>query len=368
MTAAERTVEELKAENARLQRIVDALIERSESSDDQRTDFGIFQATVLLEDQVRSRTRALDLALRQLEEANLALRQSRAELQAIFDVVPNPLAVSLLEDGTFLGVSHSFAEFFGIEPEQMIGRRSGSSGLQLWPDDAGRTEFLAALEEGEGRVTDVPLTLTSAAGRTSHLAVSARVLEIEGRRLLLTEFHDVTVATRDALRLRSLAEHDPMTGLANRRLLMQRIAAAVEHVREHGGRVAVCYADLDGFKAINDQAGHFAGDAALVDISRRLLEVVRSKDTVGRVGGDEFALLLIDVTDAAECEAVLHRALEAVSRPLDVPGFVGTMSTSIGYTLFPDDDSSPEQLLINADRALLQAKTTGKDRVVRFGG
>lgn len=368
MTGPE-AVAELQAEVARLRRINAALVERAESEGDSSgTDFGIFHATVVLEDRIRSRTRELDLALRGLEDANLALRRSRAELQAIFDVVPNPLAVTVADSGTFVGVSHSFADFFGMSPEDMAGRGAGLDDLAVWPDPDDRARFLAALHQGGGSVTGFPLAVTSPSGAHLHLNLSGRLLDVDDRRLLLVELHDVTEATQRAHRLQSLAEHDLLTGLPNRLLLLDRLAAACEDAAAAGGTVAVCYADLDGFKLVNDGGGHALGDDVLVEAGRRLAGAVRASDTVGRIGGDEFALVLPVVADADDCERVLARALEAVAAPLDELGFDGVLSVSIGYTLFPADDSPPESLLRHADRALYEAKLAGKNRVVRYAG
>jgi diguanylate cyclase (GGDEF)-like protein len=201
-----------------------------------------------------------------------------------------------------------------------------------------------------------------------HLQLSARLLDGDGLRLLLVEFHDVTAATRDVHRLRDLAEHDALTGLPNRLLLLDRLACARVEAEACGGRVAVCYADLDGFKHVNDLGGHPLGDGVLVEIGRRLLDAVRGSDTVGRIGGDEFALVLPDVSGAPECEAILDRALAAVAEPLDDVGFAGSISASIGYTVFPDDEASPESLLHHADRALYEAKKAGKNRFARYEG
>jgi diguanylate cyclase (GGDEF)-like protein/PAS domain S-box-containing protein len=359
---------ELHAEVARLEKIITALIDRAEAADvPGRSDFADFQTTIILEDQVRNRTHALKVALGQLEESNRALRESRAELRAIFDLMPNPLAISTPEDETLLGASRSFAEFFGARPEDLTGRRTGPTDLGIWAslDDRGR--FLASMERGGGMVSGFPLDVRRADGSVAHLVVSGRVIEVEGRRLLLKEFHDVTEATREANQLRELAEHDVLTGLPNRLLVADRMRQALAAAKRGGWQLAICYLDLDGFKDVNDRYGHRAGDLVLKDAAQRLTRVVRTSDTVGRLGGDEFALILLDVNGVGECEEVFGRMLQSMAATFQIDGhLIDGITVSIGFTLFPDDDATPDALLGHADQALYLAKSAGKNGYHRY--
>jgi diguanylate cyclase (GGDEF)-like protein/PAS domain S-box-containing protein len=350
-------------EIARLEKIIAALIDRAEASDEPgRSEFGIFRTTVMLEDQVRNRTHALKVALGQLEESNRALRESRAELRAIFDLMPNPLAITTPGDETLLGASRSFAEFFGARPEDLAGRRTGPDDLGIWAHIEDRGRFLAALNHGAGTVSGFPLDVRRADGSTAHLVVSGRLIEVESRKLLLKEFHDVTDATREANQLRRLAEHDPLTGLPNRLLVSDRLRQALAAARRGGWQIAICYLDLDGFKDVNDRYGHRAGDLVLKETAQRLNRVVRASDTVGRLGGDEFALILLDVAGIKECEEVFDRLLQAMASPYAVDGhLINGVTVSIGYTIFPDDDATPDALLGHADQALYLAKHAGKN-------
>jgi diguanylate cyclase (GGDEF)-like protein/PAS domain S-box-containing protein len=361
---------ELSAEVARLEKIIAALIERAEATDiPGYGDFGTFQTTVLLEDQVRNRTHALKVALGQLEESNRALRESRAELRAIFDLMPNPLAISTPADETLLGASRSFADFFGARPEDLTGRRTGPDDLGIWAGADDRARFLASIERGGGMVSGFPLDVRRSDGSVAHMVVSGRVIEVEGRKLLLKEFHDVTEATREANQLRRLAEHDALTGLPNRLLVSDRLRQALAAAKRGGWQLAVCYLDLDGFKDVNDRYGHRAGDLVLKETALRLNRVVRASDTVGRLGGDEFALILLDVTGISECEEIFGRLLQAMANPFSADGHViGGITVSIGFTLFPDDDATPDALLGHADQALYLAKRAGKNGFHRHQG
>jgi diguanylate cyclase (GGDEF)-like protein/PAS domain S-box-containing protein len=359
---------ELRAEIARLEEIIAALIERAEATDiPGHADLSAYQTTVLLEDQVRNRTHALKVALGQLEESNRALRESRAELRAIFDLMPNPLAISTPDDETLLGTSRSFAEFFGARPEDLTGRRTGPDDLGIWASRDDRGRFLASMERGGGMVSGFPLDVRRADGSVAHLVVSGRAIDVEGRRLLLKEFHDVTEATREANQLRELAEHDALTGLPNRLLVADRMRQALAAARRGGWQLAVCYLDMDGFKDVNDRYGHRAGDLVLKETALRLNRVVRASDTVGRLGGDEFALILLDVTGVSECEEIFGRLLQAMTNPFNADGHeIAGVTVSIGFTLFPDDDATPDALLGHADQALYLAKNAGKNGFYRY--
>ena len=359
---------QLRSEIARLGKVIAALIARAETPPDQLTsDFGVFQATVLLEDQVRSRTQELDLAMRQLEASNRALHDSRAKFQAIFDLMPNPVALSSLDDNTLLEVSCSFADFFGYRPEELIGKSTGPGGLALWADPTERTAYRAALEANAGNTVRFEGRARRKDGELANVILSGRIVTVDGKRFLVSEFHDVTEAKRQGERLRKLSEHDALTGLPNRLLALDRLQQAMAHARHTGSQLAVCYLDLDGFKAVNDRFGHQVGDRVLVEAARRLSLSVRSSDTVARMGGDEFAILLPGMTASGEFDRVLGRIVESIGRPYELDdGRVEGVGASIGYTVFPEDEATPEMLLVHADHGMYAAKRAGKNHFRRF--
>lgn len=145
-------------------------------------------------------------------------------------------------------------------------------------------------------------------------------------------------------------------------LLLDRLQQAVLLARRDRSPLAVCYLDLDGFKAVNDRFGHQAGDLVLIETAQRLLAAVRASDTVARLGGDEFAILLQQVSGVEELKKILQRILDAIRVPyaLDAER-AGDIGVSIGFTLFPDDDAPAQLLLNHADQAMYQAKHAGKN-------
>jgi diguanylate cyclase (GGDEF)-like protein len=161
--------------------------------------------------------------------------------------------------------------------------------------------------------------------------------------------------------LGSLALNDPLTGLANRRLLSDRMTMALVHARRNKSAMAVVYLDLDGFKQINDTLGHGAGDLLLKGVAERLVATVREEDTVARLGGDEFLLALWHVSGADYAATAALRAIEAVSRPYDIEGHSVSITTSAGVSVYPDHGEDADTLMKSADLALYEAKSEGKN-------
>ena len=175
-------------------------------------------------------------------------------------------------------------------------------------------------------------------------------------------FRDVSVAQAQSERMTHLAEHDPLTGLPNRLLFCDRVAQAISLARRHGGRAAVLFLDLDGFKRINDTLGHAAGDEFLKAVAMRLLNCVRTPDTVSRHGGDEFVMLLQDVQRPEDAATTARRVLQAVSEVCLAERRDLHVTASIGTSVFPDDGLDAETLIENADSAMYLAKQDGSQR------
>jgi diguanylate cyclase (GGDEF)-like protein/hemerythrin-like metal-binding protein/PAS domain S-box-containing protein len=158
----------------------------------------------------------------------------------------------------------------------------------------------------------------------------------------------------------SVANHDSLTGLPNRRLLEDRLLQTMERSKRNSTVLAVCFLDLDGFKLINDTHGHDVGDVVLNVVAQRMTQVLRGVDTVARIGGDEFVLLLSDLAHSQEAAQLIERVLFDITLPIQVGGSVLHIGASLGATLYPEDTGSTDALLKHADVALYQAKAQGK--------
>ncbi|HEY8905182.1 MAG TPA: sensor domain-containing diguanylate cyclase, partial [Rhodoferax sp.] len=174
-------------------------------------------------------------------------------------------------------------------------------------------------------------------------------------------FSDISQLKEHEAELDRIAHYDPLTGLPNRRLFSDRLNQATANARRNGLPLAVCFLDLDGFKPINDRFGHEVGDQILVQMAQHLRGALRAGDTLARIGGDEFVLLLTHLTNDLECPSILDRVLASVATPVTIVGNPVSVSASIGVTLFPQDDSDADGLLRHADQAMYQAKKASKN-------
>ena len=166
--------------------------------------------------------------------------------------------------------------------------------------------------------------------------------------------------------LEKVAYFDPLTSLPNRRLLLYRLNQLLSTAERKQTNIAICYLDLDDFKRINDRLGNKAGDYILVRIAKRLQKFLRTDDVIARIGGDEFAIVLKDITSLEEAELIIARILEAVTTPIVLETEIIAVSTSIGITVYPKDNSSNENLLRHANQAMLLAKQYRKGSYIAY--
>ncbi len=182
----------------------------------------------------------------------------------------------------------------------------------------------------------------------------------------VSAFSDISERKAYEVRLRHLAEYDPLTKLPNRTLLRDRLTHAIGLAARKGGKIAVLFLDLDRFKNINDSLGHAIGDQMLIEAARRLRSAVRGSDTVSRLGGDEFVLLLTELETPDHAAHVAEKLLQVVAEPFSLEGHELNVTPSIGIALFPEDGADPDALLKNADTAMYHAKEKGRNNFQFF--
>jgi len=179
-------------------------------------------------------------------------------------------------------------------------------------------------------------------------------------------FSDITDSKKQQKELELMAHYDGLTKLPNRALFYDRFLQAVAHSKRTETLLAVCFLDLDDFKPVNDNYGHNVGDQLLIEVAKRIKASIRAEDTVSRQGGDEFTLLLGDLSTFHPCEKMLKRMLNTLAEPYKIKGEIIEISASLGVTLYPQDNGDIDTLIRHADQAMYQAKLAGKNRYHLF--
>jgi diguanylate cyclase (GGDEF)-like protein len=163
-----------------------------------------------------------------------------------------------------------------------------------------------------------------------------------------------------------MAHHDALTGLPNRSLLRLRIEQAISRARRNGQFAALLFFDLDKFKSVNDTLGHEAGDTLLREVAERLTRCVRADDTVARMGGDEFVIVLADLDQVGDAKAVMHKLLATVAEPMAIGDRRLVVTASIGLGVYPEHGETGDALMRAADGAMYEAKTAGQNGMLQF--
>jgi diguanylate cyclase (GGDEF)-like protein/PAS domain S-box-containing protein len=308
---------------------------------------------------------AIDQAVAESLEQYTAAKEMETRLfEAVLLASPDPIYV-LDRAGTYIYANKATSELLALPVDAIIGKTSADLGLP----------FAAELHKHHQQVVAQQSTYR---GELSHSFASglegrfeyllAPVLDEQGStEATVCISRDVTDRTRAEEEASHSAHHDLLTGLPNRRLLLDRLSQETKHAKRSHLPLAVLYMDLDGFKDINDSMGHEAGDRLLVEVARRLTECVREDDTVARLGGDEFTLILSGAKHRRDVELVAHSIINALAIPFQIAGKPVHISASIGAALFPQHASTPDGLLRAADQAMFRAKKSPSNRFCFYG-
>lgn len=196
-------------------------------------------------------------------------------------------------------------------------------------------------------------------GDGSIVEVSARWVETDEGPIIVSVTRDVTEKLRAEEMLREMAFHDPLTGLANRALLDDRLKLAIANAERHGDLLGVVFLDMDDFKPVNDTYGHDVGDRVLKVIAERLANQVRHEDTVARMGGDEFLVLLPRVSEPDALQGIAEKLVALVSRPIELDGHTLEVTPTCGYALYDRARDDAHSLVMRADIAMYQGRRAG---------
>jgi len=296
-----------------------------------------------------------------------ALRSSEARYRTAFQTSLDAISINRVSDRKYIEVNQSFLDITGFSREEILGRTPTE--LKIWVDLSDRNKLLKETEE-KGACRDFEMKFRKKGGEISWGLISASRTEIDGQACVLAVIRDISAAKRAEDEIRSLAFFDPLTGLANRRLLMERLSKSMAFSNRSHRKRALLFVDLDDFKKLNDTMGHQTGDMLLREVANRLTGCVREVDTVSRLGGDEFVILLEDLNGSAEAAAsdaqtVAEKVLTSVAQPYALDGHECASTCSIGITVFGDMQQNINEIMQQADIAMYQAKSVGRN-TMRF--
>ncbi len=291
-------------------------------------------------------------------------KQAEEKLQLAASVFTNAREGIMITaaDGAIIDVNDAFSDITSYSHDEVIGQnpRLLSSGRHerqfysdLWQNLIEKGHWYGEIwnRRKDGEVYAVMQTISA-------------VLDAEGNpRHYLALFSDITLIKEREQELEHRAHFDPLTSLPNRTLLADRLHQGIAQARRRGTLLGVAFLDLDGFKIINDQYGHEAGDQLLVAVAANMKQTLREGDTLARMGGDEFVAELLDLVDVEASAPMLTRLLAAAAEPMQYGDLTLQVSASLGVTFYPQAENiDADQLLRQADQAMYQAKQAGKNR------
>jgi diguanylate cyclase (GGDEF)-like protein/PAS domain S-box-containing protein len=296
-----------------------------------------------------------------------ALRQSEERYRTAFQTSLDAITINRLEDGAFIDCNQAFLDTMRYKREEVMGRTTRELGI--WANLRDRQTLITMLSQNSS-CQGMEIQFKKKNGELFWGEMTASHMDVDGVPCILSFTRDISAAKQAEKTIRSLAFYDPLTGLPNRRHLMERLSQPVVAGAIKGHSQALLLIDLDHFKTLNDTLGHQAGDILLQEVARRVLACAHEADTVCRMGGDEFVVVLEDLgkTDeevAAHAKTVGEIILSAINCPCLLGDHEFHSTASIGITVFADQQDSTDEILQRAEIALYQAKAAGRN-TLRF--
>ncbi|MGN8554639.1 UNVERIFIED_CONTAM: diguanylate cyclase, partial [Microbacterium sp. SLM126] len=299
-----------------------------------------------------------------------SLRRSMAERQRhmeemrlaslVYSSSSEAMVVTSL-DGTIIDANPAFSAATGYAADEVRGRSGYSlGGTETTP---GLIERLRAAVEATGKWSgEIAVRRKDGSEFPAYLTVDTYLAHAYGERRRVALIHDMTEKRQAEEVIRHQANFDALTDLPNRRLFFDRLRQEIERPRGAQDSLALLFIDLDRFKEVNDTLGHDQGDQLLLEAVRRIAASVRASDTVARLAGDEFTVILPTVNDVGVAQGIAQAILERIAAPYRLAGELVVVSASIGVALYPKDADNAEALLVCADQAMFAAKKEGRNR------
>jgi len=319
-------------------------------------------------DEIKLLGNAIDMIEMRIEHDNEVLLSAKQRLRFFMKELEDQrfafdqhcIIVVADADGTFTDANEQFSDISGYARSELIG-----SSFKRFGGDYQNERIMRDILDSmnAGNIWQGELNLIKRSGERYWLETSfVPFINDDGSLRNMVAIHtDITEQKLAYADMIHQAQYDTLTGLPNRALLMDRLGQLLRNSRRNKSAVTVLFLDLDDFKKVNDTLGHEFGDELLIEVGRRLKGVIREQDTVGRLGGDEFLILLSDMEYREDVEIVARKVIESIRQPISVDEYELVVGVSIGIAMFPDDGDTDSEILRNADSAMYNAKRMGRN-------
>jgi diguanylate cyclase (GGDEF)-like protein/PAS domain S-box-containing protein len=291
----------------------------------------------------------------------MKVKAQEEKFTTAFRSSPYAIMLTRKSDDKVFEVNNGFVNITGYQTAEVIGKTMLD--LYLWVRDEDRLHVVNELSMGND-IHEMEIQFRKKTGELNVGLYSANQIMINEEKCILASISDITKHKLMEQQLLQIATHDALTNLPNRMLLYDRFNIALANAQRNKNQLAIVSVDIDYLKTINDTFGHDMGDMLLIATSDRLTRALRKSDTVARMGGDEFILLLTEVNEKADAVKVAEKIIEDFRQPFLLNTHSLNVTISMGIAIFPDNGKDIEELLKSADQSLYRAKESGRDRIV----
>ena len=318
-------------------------------------DVAVFSSHVMFTNQYETKQMyCIDVDLSEVHKAQAEATFNASMLKTIFEAIPDLFFV-LEQDGTIADYHANNNNDLYVSPKQFIGKKM----IDVLPEKvAHKFQFHIEKATTQGKMVSFEYELNMPEGINYY---EARVRLLAKKSQMMVIIRDISEPHRSAELIRRQAHFDSLTALPNRFLSLDRLSQILMEVQKNHVKAAVFFLDLDDFKKVNDSLGHEVGDKLLIEAAHRLQQALKKNDTVGRLGGDEFIVLISSLDDESDALVIADRLLKAFRKPFKLEGRDLILTLSIGIAISPKDGTSASVLLRNADTAMYQAKALGRN-------